>query len=87
VGSLKWVGDWFLCLGTDAYRFGGERVCQHTQGRTDLLDLAVWQEVCALLAQPERLAAEYWRRLHPDSPTKHTTWRTAPWPVCHAVSQ
>jgi site-specific DNA recombinase len=29
------------CLGTDASRFGGERVCQKTQGRTDLLDVAV----------------------------------------------
>jgi site-specific DNA recombinase len=64
------------CLGTDAYRFGGERVCQNTQVRTDLLDLAVWQEVCALLAQPERLAEEYWRRLHADGPTKRTTLTT-----------
>jgi site-specific DNA recombinase len=63
---------YYRCLGTDAYRFGGERVCQSTQVRTDLLELAVWQEVCALLAQPERLAEEYRRRLHPDSPTKHT---------------
>jgi site-specific DNA recombinase len=38
--------------------------------RTDLLELAVWQEVCALLAQPKRLAEEYQRRLHPDRPTK-----------------
>jgi site-specific DNA recombinase len=67
---------YYRCLGTDAYRFGGERVCQNTQVRTDLLDLAVWQEVCALLAQPERLAEEYRRRLHPDSPTKHTTLTT-----------
>lgn len=43
------------CLGTDAYRFGGERLCQHTPVRTDRLDLAVWQEVCTLLAHPERL--------------------------------
>jgi site-specific DNA recombinase len=52
------------CLGTDAYRFGGERVCDQTQVRTDLLDLAVWQEVCTLLAHPERLAEEYTRRVH-----------------------
>jgi site-specific DNA recombinase len=64
------------CLGTDAYRFGGERVCQNTQVRTDLLDLAVWQDVCALLAHPEQLAEEYRRRVHPDSPTKHTTLTT-----------
>jgi site-specific DNA recombinase len=28
---------YYRCLGTDAYRFGGERLCQHTQVRTDLL--------------------------------------------------
>ena len=58
------------CLGTDAYRFGGERVCQHAQVRTALLDLAVWQEVRTLLAHPERLAEEYRRRLQPDVHTK-----------------
>ena len=42
----------------------------------DRLDLAVWQEVWALLAHPERLAEEYRRRLHPDSPTKPTTLTT-----------
>jgi site-specific DNA recombinase len=55
---------YYRCLGTDAYRFGGERVCTNPQVRTDLLEIAVWQEVCALLAQPERLAEEYRRRLH-----------------------
>ena len=61
---------YYRCLGTDAYRFGGERVCHNTQVRTDLLDLAVWQEVCTLLAHPERLAEEYRRRLQPDAHTK-----------------
>jgi site-specific DNA recombinase len=42
------------CLGTEASRFGGERVCQNTQVRTDRFDLAVWREVCGLLAHPER---------------------------------
>jgi site-specific DNA recombinase len=54
---------YYRCLGTDAYRFGGERVCQNTQVRTDRLDLAVWHEVCGVLANPERLAEEYRRRL------------------------
>jgi site-specific DNA recombinase len=55
---------YYRCLGTDAYRFGGERVCSNPQVRTDLLDVAVWHEVCALLAHPERLTEEYRRRLH-----------------------
>ena len=49
---------YYRCLGTDAYRFGGERGWANTQVRTDLLDLAVWQEVRGLLAHPERLAEE-----------------------------
>ena len=61
------------CLGTDAYRFGGERVCQNPQGRTDLLDVAVWQEVWTRLAHPERLAEEYRRRLQPETRAKRTS--------------
>jgi site-specific DNA recombinase len=61
---------YYRCLGTDAYRFGGERICQNTQVRTDLLDVAVWEEVCTLLAHPERLAEEYRRRLQPDTRTR-----------------
>lgn len=57
----------YRCLGTDAYRFGGERICQNTQVRTALLDVAVWREVSTRLAHPERLAEEYRRRLHPQS--------------------
>jgi site-specific DNA recombinase len=61
---------YYRCLGTDAYRFGGERLCQNTQVRTDLLDLAVWQEVCTLLTHPERLTEEYRRRLQPETRAK-----------------
>ena len=53
---------YYRCLGTDAYRFGGERICPNTQVRTDRLELAVWHEVCALLSQPERLRQEFERR-------------------------
>ncbi len=61
---------YYRCLGTDAYRFGGERVCANTQVRTDRLDLAVWHEVKSLLENPQRLTEEYRRRLQP-----HTTAR------------
>ena len=44
--------------------------------RTDLLDLAVWREVCTLLAHPERLAEEYRRRLQPETRTKRTPLST-----------
>jgi site-specific DNA recombinase len=56
---------YYRCLGTDAYRFGGQRVCSNHQLRTDLLDAAVWREACALLEQPHRLEQEYRQRLAP----------------------
>ena len=59
---------YYRCLGTDAYRFGGERVCTNTQVRTDRLEAAVWQEVRSLLEQPQRLEQEYRRRLEVPSP-------------------
>jgi len=62
---------YYRCLGTDAYRFGGERICQNLQVRTDLLDLAVWQEVRGLLENPQRLAEEYRRRLQPQVQAKN----------------
>jgi site-specific DNA recombinase len=54
---------YYRCVGTDGYRFGGERVCTNQQVRTDQLDEAVWQDVRALLRHPELLRAEYERRL------------------------
>ena len=57
---------YYRCIGTDGYRFGGERVCDNHQVRTDTLDQAVWEEVCQLLADTRRLEQEYQRRL--DAP-------------------
>jgi site-specific DNA recombinase len=54
---------YYRCVGSDAYRFGGQHLCWNTQVRTDRLDGAVWQEVCRLLEDLRRLAEEYTRRL------------------------
>jgi site-specific DNA recombinase len=54
---------YYRCVGTDAYRFGGQRICPNRQVRTDLLDQTVWQEVQTLLQDPGRLETEYRRRL------------------------
>src|SRR5437763_1565032 len=54
---------YYRCIGSDAYRFGGVRLCWNKQLRTDLVDEAVWEEVCRLLSHPERLEQEYRRRL------------------------
>jgi site-specific DNA recombinase len=58
---------YYRCLGTDAYRFGGERVCDNPQVRTDRLDAATWHEVSELLREPERLEQEYRQRLEAES--------------------
>jgi len=54
---------YYRCTGTDAYRFGGQRVCWNRQVRTDLLEQAVWEDVCSLLSDPKRVEQEYRRRL------------------------
>jgi site-specific DNA recombinase len=54
---------YYRCVGTDAYRFGGQRVCNNKQVRTDLLEAAVWEDIRHLLANPGRIEEEYHRRL------------------------
>ncbi len=60
---------YYRCIGTDAYRFGGVRICSNKQLRTDLVDEAVWEEVCRLLEHPERLEQEYRRRFLQEEQT------------------
>jgi site-specific DNA recombinase len=60
---------YYRCIGTDAYRFGGVRICSNKQLRTDLVDEAVWEEVCLLLQHPERLEQEYRRRFLQEQQT------------------
>src|SRR6266568_1790140 len=67
---------YYRCLGTDAYRFGGERVCTNAQVRTDLLDVTVWREVQGVLAHPERVAEEYQRRLQTTTTGTHQAQAT-----------
>lgn len=60
---------YYRCIGTDAYRFGGQRVCENKQVRTDLLETAVWHEVQGLLENPQRIEEEYRRRLEKPGKT------------------
>jgi len=56
---------YYRCSGSDASRFGGSRLCYNKEVRMDRLDQAVWQEVCRVLEEPERVEQEYRQRLHP----------------------
>jgi len=54
---------YYRCTGTDAHRFGGQRVCDNKLVRMAILDEAVWTEVRGLLQEPQRLQLEFQRRL------------------------
>ena len=62
-GKGKVPYAYYRCTGSDAYRFGGQRLCWNKQIRTDMLDAAVWEDVRRLLSEPERVRREYERRL------------------------
>jgi len=58
-------------------RQGFERVCWNKEVRMDQTDTAVWQEVCRLLENPQRLEREYRERLHPQQkPDEHAGLET-----------
>lgn len=54
---------YYRCIGTDAHRFDGQRMCDNQMIRVDRLDAAVWEDVRGLLLEPGRIEAEYRRRL------------------------
>jgi site-specific DNA recombinase len=54
---------YYRCSASDAYRWGGTRLCGNSEIRMDVVDQAVWQEVAQVLQEPSRLADEYRRRL------------------------
>jgi site-specific DNA recombinase len=62
-GKAKVPYAYYRCTGSDAYRFGGQRLCWNKQIRTDMLDAAVWDDVRGLLSEPDRVRGEYERRL------------------------
>jgi site-specific DNA recombinase len=75
-GQARIPYAYYRCTGSDAYRFGGQRLCWNKQVRTDMLDAAVWEDVRRLLSEPERVRKEYERRLQgalagPDREVEH----------------
>ena len=65
-GKVRYA--YYRCTGSDAYRFGGQRLCWNKQVRTDLLDAAVWEDVRSLLSEPRRIKQEYDRRQRKTKP-------------------
>jgi site-specific DNA recombinase len=56
--------SYYRCSGTDRNRFAGQLRCDARLVTTDLLDAAVWQEICRLLKDPARVLTECQRRLN-----------------------
>jgi len=54
---------YYRCIGSDAHRFGGQRICSNKAIRSDYLEQAVWEDVCTMLSNPNRIEVEYHRRL------------------------
>jgi site-specific DNA recombinase len=65
---------YYRCIGTDAYRFGGNKICKNKPIRSDTLETAVWEEIKNLLKNPQRILEEYQRRIVEleKSPIDHT---------------
>src|SRR5262249_50713548 len=53
---------YYRCGGSEGWRFGGQKICNNRQVRADKLEAAVWQDVCGLLNDPDRVEKEYRRR-------------------------
>jgi len=68
---------YYRCIGTDGYRFGGQRICDNGQVRTQTLDEVVWAEVINALENPARLKNEYERRLDVLEKTESEKYDTA----------
>ena len=55
--------NYYRCLGSDAYRYGGKAICDQKPIRQDLLDQLVWDEILRLLEDPTLIQNELNRRL------------------------
>ena len=65
---------YYRCIGSDAYRFGGQRICYNKQVRSDYLEKAVWDDIYKFLTNPDRIEEEYKRRL--SGKTNRENWQS-----------
>jgi site-specific DNA recombinase len=55
---------YYRCVGKDGNRFDGQKICNNKDIRTEVLDIAAWEEVKQLLKNPQRIINEYQRRMN-----------------------
>jgi len=58
----KFPYGYYRCVGSDAYRFEGGRICQNPQVRVEQLDGYVWDSVRQVMQDPTRVLEEWTRR-------------------------
>ena len=73
VGPTKYDATAGSMVALLKYRFGGQRICDTPGILTNVLEEAVWQDVCVLLREPERVREEYERRLEGAGDTSTVT--------------
>ena len=60
--GLEGKYTYYTCPGSYVSEQSQRRVCPHGRQRTQAVDAAVWDDVCALLSEPQRLREEFERR-------------------------
>jgi site-specific DNA recombinase len=55
---------YYRCVGNVVHRMSKKRVCHSQSLRGEKLEAAIWADVSALLAEPQRIEEEYERRLN-----------------------
>lgn len=63
---------YYRCVGNVVHRLAKKRVCHNRSLRGNKLEAAIWEDVSALLAEPQRIAEEYQRRLNIGNETKES---------------
>ncbi len=63
---------YYRCIGRDKQRFGGQAICSGRPIRGDQLEQEVWDDVRAMLAEPERIQQEYTRRVTKENRPQDT---------------
>lgn len=63
---------YYRCIGADRYRRGKSVICDNGSVKGEPLEKRVWDDLCDLLRDPNRIQAELKRR-QDDTPTAHST--------------
>jgi len=58
---------YYCCVGVSASKYYGIKTCNNKSIRANTIEIAVWEEVKALLKNPTRLLEEYQRRMSENS--------------------